>query len=138
MSIDRRSLLVAGAMSPIAIHVGFGNTPVGKTAQRRIQAGQIGTKHAHAARKFQTIRKYPDEKDARLIYAAMASQRPGGAESAEQQYAEILALDPYYAEVWNQLAYLYAGRGDFAGADTLIDRYVELQPGRQIRYIVLL
>ncbi len=80
-------------------------------------------------RKFrELIRKYPDEKDARLLYAGFASLGVVDEEDAEEQLVQLMTLDPYYADGWNFLAYRYAARGDLAGADTLVQKYVDLQP----------
>ena len=75
------------------------------------------------------IAKYPDEKDARVVMWAFLRQQPGTEEETERLIRETVELDPYYAPGWNVLAYQEAQRGNFTAADSLIRRYVELEPG---------
>ncbi len=77
------------------------------------------------------IRKYPDEKEARVIFASILDDRDE-AEAFEELRTlleEAIRLDPLHAAAYNQLAYVNAGAGDFEAADSLIRRYVELEPG---------
>ena len=53
---NRRSFLAATAASIWAANVAAGNA----RAAQRIKVGQIGTKHAHASGKLETIRKFPE------------------------------------------------------------------------------
>ena len=75
------------------------------------------------------VRKYPDDKDARIIFAAHLVRLRGGADpEARALLHETLELDPSYAAGYNVLAYSYAGSGDLAAADSFSRRYVELEP----------
>jgi tetratricopeptide (TPR) repeat protein len=77
------------------------------------------------------IRKYPDEKEVRVIFASMLDDRDTEEARAEIRHLleEAIRLDPLHAAAYNQLAYVYASAQDYAGADSLIRRYVELEPG---------
>jgi len=75
------------------------------------------------------FRKYPDEKDARIIFASILAQLRGASDpEARRLLTETLQLDPSYAAGYNILAYSYAGDGDLVAADSLIRKYVELEP----------
>lgn len=75
------------------------------------------------------IRKYPDEKDARIIFASILHQLRGASDpEARRLLTETVQLDPSYAAGYNILAYSYAGSGDLTAADSLIRKYVELEP----------
>ena len=77
----------------------------------------------------QLVRKYPDDKDARIIFASLlAGLRGAGDAEARALLHETLLLDPSYAPGYNVLAYSYAGSGDLEAADSLSRRYVELEP----------
>ena len=77
------------------------------------------------------IRKYPDEKEARVIFASILDNRDEAQafEELRTLLEEAIRLDPLHAAAHNQLAYVNAGAGDFEAADSLIRRYVELEPG---------
>lgn len=75
------------------------------------------------------VRTYPDDKDARIIFASILANLRGAADAeARSLLAETLTLDPSYAPGYNVLAYSHAGSGDFDAADSLIRRYTELEP----------
>jgi serine/threonine-protein kinase len=74
------------------------------------------------------IRKYPEEKDARLLLASILNNQQPGNDESRQLLEEAIQLDPYYAPAYNSLAYLEAGRDNFERADSLIGRYVALEP----------
>ncbi|MDH3269902.1 MAG: tetratricopeptide repeat protein [Gemmatimonadota bacterium] len=75
------------------------------------------------------LAKYPDEKDARIIFASILAGVRGAADTeARALLVETLKLDPSYAPGYNILAYSYAGSGDLEAADSLSQRYVELEP----------
>lgn len=75
------------------------------------------------------VRKYPDDKDARLYFgSALASLRDPADPEARTLLNETLKLDPSFAPAYNILAYLHAESGDLEGADSLSRRYVELEP----------
>lgn len=76
------------------------------------------------------LRKYPDEKDGRLILAAQLGARTSGDPEARRLLREIIALDPFYSAAYNTLAYQEASAGSFDVADSLADRYIELEPGQ--------
>lgn len=77
------------------------------------------------------IRKYPDHKDARIVFSSFLAQWGGteGEEEATRLLEETLRLDPLYAPAYGLLAYRYARRGDLEGADSMVARYIELEPG---------
>ena len=75
------------------------------------------------------LEKYPDEKDARIIYSGMLQGPLNRPEEIPGVLQDILELDPYYAEAYNLLAYGEARAGNFVAADTLIEEYVRLSPG---------
>ncbi|MEN8144784.1 MAG: hypothetical protein ABFS14_07515 [Gemmatimonadota bacterium] len=72
------------------------------------------------------VRRYPDDKEARTI---LASQYPLQSEERRTLLEETIQLDPGYASAYNQLAYWHARKKNFDVADSLISRYVELEPG---------
>lgn len=74
------------------------------------------------------LTKYPYEKDARITFGGFLSQSPGRGDEIERLTLETVQLDPFYGTGWNQLAYRYANRGDFVGADSLVQRYIDLEP----------
>ena len=76
------------------------------------------------------LRKYPDEKDARIIFASILGKQVEAQASQELRtlLEETIRLDPTHAAAYNQLAYASAGAGDFEAADSLMRRYVELEP----------
>jgi tetratricopeptide (TPR) repeat protein len=76
------------------------------------------------------IRKYPDEKEARVIFASILDNRDTELARAELRniLQETIRLDPLHAAAYNQLAYVHAAEGDYEGADSLIRQYVELEP----------
>ncbi len=71
------------------------------------------------------VRKYPDDKEGRFRLILLSE-----GEEQRRLMEEVLTLDPLYAPMYNQLAYFMARQGDFAAADSLIQRYVELEPGQ--------
>lgn len=68
---------------------------------------------------------YPDDAEAR---AMLAQQYPAQSEERGRLLRETIRLDPLNAEAHNSLAYFEANRGNFGAADSLIARYVELEP----------
>lgn len=74
------------------------------------------------------LRMYPDDKGARFRLAIILAAREEGRPEATRLLEEVLELDPYFAAAVNQLAYYHAYDGDFAAADSLSRRYVELEP----------
>lgn len=68
---------------------------------------------------------YPDDKEAR---SALAQLHPQDSDERMRLLEETVRLDPFDASAFNSLAYARARRGDFEAADTLIRRYVELEP----------
>lgn len=76
------------------------------------------------------VRLYPDEKDGRIMFAGLLAQIRGPADpEARGLLNQAVRLDPLYAAGYNLLAYSYAGAGDFEAADSLNQRYVDLEPG---------
>jgi Flp pilus assembly protein TadD/TolB-like protein len=75
------------------------------------------------------VRKYPDDKDARIIFASILAGLRGAADpEARTLVTETLRLDPAYGPGYNILAYSYAGSGNLDIADSLSQRYVQLEP----------
>ena len=101
---ERDRLLIEGAMS-------FGQDP-----------------RAGAAMLRELIRKYPDEQDGRRFLSGQLGLRNPGDEEARRLLREAIALAPFDAAAYNNLAYQELVAGDFAAADSLSDRYIELQP----------
>lgn len=94
MRIDRRHAL---ALLPSTIVV----CSTGQAAQpQRIRIGQIGTKHAHAAGKLQTILKYPDLFEFVGIVEPDAGRR-----------AEVQNRDPYQNLPWLSESELLSTKG---------------------------
>ncbi|MDH3733675.1 MAG: hypothetical protein OEU54_09075, partial [Gemmatimonadota bacterium] len=75
------------------------------------------------------IATYPDEKEGRLVLAAMTRGREGAGPEVARLVEETLRLDPLYSAGYNDLAYTEAGRGNYDSALALIDTYVRLEPG---------
>ncbi len=73
-------------------------------------------------------RGYPDDKDAWTYLVGLYRNDPARADRVEPSLRQVLRLDPYYAPAYNQLAYTYAGKKQFAQADSFARRYVELSP----------
>ena len=81
----------------------------------------------------QLIARYPDDKEARSWLALLYSRidRP---DDRRRVLEEVVRLDPFYAPAYNELAYLAAGAGDAAAADSLIQLYFELEPDQPNPY----
>ncbi|MEE9207653.1 MAG: tetratricopeptide repeat protein [Gemmatimonadota bacterium] len=75
---------------------------------------------------LELIEKYPDDKDARN---ALWRMYPSQSEERRSLLEETIQLDPMYATAYNELAYWHSRQGNFDAADSLISRYVELEPG---------
>ncbi len=75
---------------------------------------------------LELLEKYPDDKDARNALWGMYDHR---SEERRSLLEETIQLDPMYAVAYNELAYWHARKGNFDAADSLISRYVELEPG---------
>jgi tetratricopeptide (TPR) repeat protein len=81
------------------------------------------------------VTKYPDEKQARVQFAAILGARRGTNDpEARQLLEEILQLDPTYGNGYNVLAYSYAGEGDYETADSLLQLYLEVAPNEPNPY----
>jgi tetratricopeptide (TPR) repeat protein/TolB-like protein len=72
------------------------------------------------------VAKYPKEKDVRLTLGDALMRSDPNAAIAEFQAA--LALDPEYGLALNELAFTLVGKGDYAGAQTALERYVAVAP----------
>jgi tetratricopeptide (TPR) repeat protein len=77
----------------------------------------------------QLIARYPDEKDARYQLGVFYDGA-GRTEEGRRVLEEAVALDPYFGPAINHLAYMAGRRGDSIAADTLSQRYLELEPGQ--------
>jgi tetratricopeptide (TPR) repeat protein len=75
---------------------------------------------------LELLEKYPDDKDART---ALWGMYDGNSEERRSLLEETIQIDPMYATAYNELAYWYSRKGNFDAADSLISRYVELEPG---------
>lgn len=68
---NRRSFLAAAAGTALMTHSSF----AAMSGNNRIKVGQIGTRHAHAAGKMETVRKYSDVFDVVGVVEPDAAQR---------------------------------------------------------------
>ncbi len=68
---------------------------------------------------------YPDDKQARR---ALLSQYESRSPERGRLLEENIMLDPLDADAHNELAYFRAREGEFATADSLIERYIQLEP----------
>ncbi len=73
------------------------------------------------------VSKFPAEKDFRIELSGLLMQADPDAAIAELRAA--LALDPNFGLALNQLAFTLARKGDYAGAQTALERYVAVAPG---------
>lgn len=71
------------------------------------------------------VARYPDDKEARFALAGMYNPRDP---EKGRLLREGLQLDPLDAAALNELAYFEARLGNFDTADSLVARYVELEP----------
>lgn len=74
------------------------------------------------------IRKYPDEKDARLFVAGILDDLDPGSEEVRRLLEDVVRLDPFFAPAYNNLAYFEAEHGSIERADSFVSRYVALEP----------
>lgn len=74
----------------------------------------------------QLLARYPDDTEAR---AALWRLYDGRSEERARLLREAIALDPFDGVAYNELAYFEARQGNFEAADSLIQRYIELEPG---------
>jgi tetratricopeptide (TPR) repeat protein len=70
----------------------------------------------------------PNDIDTRMQLANLFFRRLEDNDRAIEEYETILELDPSRKLAYNQLAYLYAFRGDFTTALKYLDTYEELAP----------
>lgn len=61
MNRDRRTFLATSGLATLAPCLHLGGTTANEPAQKRIRAGQIGTRHAHASGKVGTMRRFAEE-----------------------------------------------------------------------------
>ncbi|MDX1394122.1 MAG: hypothetical protein R3195_07020 [Gemmatimonadota bacterium] len=81
------------------------------------------------ARLRELIRRYPDEKEARIVLASVKRGREGSSPEVAELIEETLRLDPLYTIGYNELAYTEVRRGNHDSALALIETYVRLEPG---------
>jgi tetratricopeptide (TPR) repeat protein/TolB-like protein len=128
------SLYQLGSISEAAAEIRRARLDLGPASERDrlfvTAVDQFATDTAAAvATVRELVRKYPDDKDARIIFASQLAGLRGAADpEARALLHETLKLDPRYAPGYNILAYSYAGSGDLEAADSLTARYVELEP----------
>jgi serine/threonine protein kinase/Flp pilus assembly protein TadD len=93
-------------------------------------ASAVENNHEKAAQ-FLTkiVQMYPQEKDAYLLLGMYYSSYQGAPAQGVQYLQKALELDPGFPEAINQLAYIYAARGDFEEAVKYLKRYAATQPG---------
>jgi len=72
------------------------------------------------------VADFPDDKEARVLLTQTFEM--GSAERG-RLLEETIMLDPLAGSAINELAYFRAREGEFAAADSLIQRYAELEPG---------
>ena len=75
----------------------------------------------------QAVAEAPDDKFLRVQLQDILWTL-GRREEATAVLEEVVRLDPLYATGFNRLAYRRALAGDFAAADSLVRRYMELEP----------
>jgi TolB-like protein len=71
----------------------------------------------------------PDDVEGRYWLESMYEMMPGRENDRRHVLEEIVAIDPTSARAYGSLAELAIRRGDLTGADSLISRYLELDPG---------
>lgn len=69
------------------------------------------------------VDRYPDDKEARYFLWQLAE-----GDERQRLIEEAIRLDPFYATAYNYLAYHLADKKEFAAADSVIARYVALEP----------
>ncbi len=74
------------------------------------------------------ITRAPRDVDTRMALATMLLHRLGDHERAIEEYETVIELEPGRKLAYNQLAYLYAYRGDFTTALKYLDEYQQLAP----------
>ena len=72
------------------------------------------------------IAQYPDDTEARVLLVQTFNS---DSEERGRLLEETIMLDPLAGSAINELAYFRAREGEFAAADSLINRYAELEPG---------
>jgi TolB-like protein/Flp pilus assembly protein TadD len=77
--------------------------------------------------------KYPDDVDAAMILSAEEFNL-GRGERAIQILSELLAVDPRNSQIYNQLAYYSAYRGEYDKAMEYLKKYQSLEPGHANPY----
>ncbi len=92
--------------------------------QRLLNAGQTTEALAHANA---YIAKNPSDPQMRFI-KSQALQRSGQAEEAEKLLASLTQDYPELAEPWNNLAVLYAGRGELDKAREALEIAIRQNP----------
>ncbi len=71
------------------------------------------------------VAMYPDDRQAR---SALVRLYDGRSPERGRLLEETILFDPFDADTYNQLAYFRAHEGNFAAADSLVQRYIELEP----------
>ena len=72
------------------------------------------------------VSKYPAEKDFRIDLGNLLMRTDPDAAIVE--FRAALALDPDFGLALNELAFTLVGKGDYAGAQTALERYVAVAP----------
>jgi len=82
---------------------------------------------------LQWLEQYPDDRDANLYLAGLYFNM-GMLDKAVHYYRKLLDIDPKNKMAYNDLGYIYAYKGDFSNARTIIDRYKEIAPAEPNPY----
>jgi tetratricopeptide (TPR) repeat protein/predicted Ser/Thr protein kinase len=77
---------------------------------------------------IETIRRYPDAKQAHLSLGVTYTLYLGDAAKAIPHFRKAVEIDPLYKEAYNQLAYAYDKIGDLDNAIWAINEYIALAP----------
>ncbi len=79
-------------------------------------------------------RRYPESREAYLVLGMIHHNELGESDKAIPYLKQAIAIDPYYKEAYNQLAYTYSGVGDLDNAIWAINEYIALAPGEANPY----
>ena len=100
------------------------------TAQERYQIDILAARFNNDAKAFiatlkEWLKKYPDDRDANYMLAALYAQWYN-IELAIKYFNKVLEIDPKYKIAYNRLGYAYAEIGDFSKAISTLHKYKEL------------
>ncbi|MFW2541408.1 tetratricopeptide repeat protein [Primorskyibacter sp. 2E107] len=81
------------------------------------------------ARLWELWLEAPDEASQRMLDEGMAAQRTANYEAAEARLNALVGYCPFYAEGYNQRAFVAYLRGDYLAALPDLDAALEINPG---------